>query len=271
MSILLLAGHVVFFVVALIASGMVPVRKRGIAAKEDRYRRIVKVLGLGLLFVLYVVAPIPIRIMGGSAGFDVVFLLLFGWVGLLFWTGACVLWWRIVDVHAHRITPSRRVWGALVLLPILLIGSLAVYDSWPSVRAACILRNAELAPLPPSAHELKVNLWFTPMSGEGYLRFKAARDDIEHFLAASPVVRDVEYVKHSNDQDRYFHPRDQRNPKSPEAFHRYVSRPNGAPRWTLQELKPSMTRYSIDPAGSPSGALIVDEEDHLVFVKLSFD
>jgi len=271
MPILLLAGHIVFLIVALTVSGMVPVRRRGLAAQEDRHRRIVKILSLGLLFVVYIVAPIPLRVMGGSAGFDVVFLLLFGWVGLLFWTGACALWWRIIDVYVHRITASRRVWIALVLLPVLLIGSRAVYRSWPSVRAACILRNAELAPLPPSARGLKVNLWFTPMSGEGYLRFNAARDDIAHFLATSPILRDVEYVKHPDDQGRYFCPRDHRNPKSPENFHRYVSRDNGAPRWIIEELRPSMIRYSIDPAGIPSGALIVDEEDNLVFVKLSFD
>ena len=272
MPILLLAGHIVFLVVALFASGVVPVRKRDVEAKEDRYRRIVKIVGLGLLFVVYIVVPIPIRIMGGSAGFDVVFLLLFGWVGLLFWTGVCVLWWRVMECLLKLMIADKRLWGLLMLLPVVLIGGRAIYRSWPSVRAACVLYNAELAPLPPSASELKVNLWFTPMSGEGCLRFRAAPDDIERFLATSPILRDVEYAKCSEGQDRFFYPRDARYPTSLEDLQRYVSREGGMPPWVIKDFTGSMTGYRIDPLGSQvSGAVIVDEASHLVFVRLSFD
>ncbi|UCD52599.1 MAG: hypothetical protein JSW27_08170 [Phycisphaerales bacterium] len=80
-------------------------------------------------------------------------------------------------VHMVVRVPIRRAGGSAGLdvgfLPVVLIGGRAVYRSWPSVRAACILRNGELASLPPSAHVLKVKLWFTPMSGERHLRFSA--------------------------------------------------------------------------------------------------
>ena len=239
---------------------------------QNRYRRRVKRIGLGLLFVLYMVVPIPIMIAGGSAGFDVVFLWMFGWISLLLWIGVCLLWWRIVDVHVKRITPSRKVWSTLVLLPVILIGGRAVYRSWPTVRAACILYNADLAPLPPSATEMKVNLWFTPMSGEGHLRFNAAPDDIEHFLAASPILRDVEYAKDSENQITLFYPRNERRSLSPEDIRYRISRDlKRAPAWFIKELTGAMMGYYIDPSGSQiSGTVIVDQEHNLVFVRLSF-
>jgi len=95
-----------------------------------------------------------------------------------------------VDVQAKWLAPTKGVRTALVLLSVLLIGGHAVYRSWPSVQAARIVRNAGLAPLPPSARALKVNLWFTPMSGQRCLKFRAARDDVANFLTTSPILRD---------------------------------------------------------------------------------
>ena len=112
----------------------------------DRYRRRVKRIGLGLMFAFYMVVPIPIRLVGGSIGFDVVFLWTFGWIGLLLCGGACLLWWRIVDAHAKRITPSNVLWTVLVLLPVILIGGRAVYRSWPSVRVERVLYNVADSP-----------------------------------------------------------------------------------------------------------------------------
>lgn len=249
--------------------------KASVAVTPKHYRQCVKGIALGLLLVLYMVVPVPIRLMGGSAGFDVVFRWTFGWISLLLWIGVCLLWWRIVDVQAKWIAPNKAVWSVLVLLPVILIGGRAVYRSWPSVRAARVLYNADLAPLPPSATEIKVYLWFTPiipMSGEGYLRFRATPDDIEHFLTTSPILRDVEYANDSENQITLFYPRDDRRRLSPEDIRYRISRDlKRAPAWFIKELTGSMMGYYIDPSGSQiSGAVIVDEASNLVFVRLSF-
>jgi len=272
MLIYALIGLGLFLVMAASVSGVTPSRRRRAATQGERYWRVVRGLGLGMLFLFYMILPIPIRVAGGSAGFDVVFLWAFGWIGLFFWSGVCLLWSRIVEVHARKITSNRAVWSTLVLLPVVVIGAYAIHESLPSVRAACVLDNAELAALPMSASELKVSLWFTPFSGQGCLRFRATPGDIERFLATSPIFRDVEYEECSEGQERFFYPRDARHPTSVEDLQRCVSREGGAPSWRITEFTESMTGYRIDPSGSQiSGAVIVDEDGNLVFVRLSFD
>lgn len=45
---------------------------------EKRFCRRVRLVGSGLLFVLYMVLAVPIRVLGGSAGSRVVFLWMLG-------------------------------------------------------------------------------------------------------------------------------------------------------------------------------------------------
>lgn len=237
------------------------------------YGRRVQSIGAALLLVLYFLVPTLIRLWGGSTGFDVVFLFTFWSIGALFCFGACLLWWRIVTVHAKWIAPNKAAWSSLALLPVILIGGYAAYCSWPSVRAERVLYNADLAPLPPSACEIKVNLWFTPFSGDGQLRFRATPDDIARFLATSPILRDVQYVRYAGSEVALFYPRDERNPMSLEETRERIARDlTRTPVWFVKELEGSMTWYRIDPSGSQtSGTLIVDDDRHVVYVRLTFD
>jgi len=241
--------------------------------RQGRYRRWVKRFGLVLLFVLYIVVPIPIRVAGGSPaeGLDVGFLLLFGWIGLLFWIGACLLWWRIVDVQAKWIAPNKTIRSALILLPVVLIGGRAVYRSWPSVRAERVLYNADLAPLPPSAREIKVYIWAGGFNGEWRLRFRADRADIEQFLEASPALKGAECREYSKERMRLIDPdrhrdRSDDDPNGPDYF-----RPDfNMPPWYIQEIKGPGKRYETAPSGfSDPGEVIVHTEENLVFVGLS--
>jgi len=81
------------------------------------------------------------------------------------------------------------IWSVLVLLPVVLLGARSIYNSLPSVRAQQILTSGELGALPESATAITVYAWWTPMSGEDYLKFHASREDIELFVARAPAIR----------------------------------------------------------------------------------
>jgi len=83
---------------------------RSLDTAEKRYRRRVSLVGPGLLIVLYMILRVPVRVLEGSAGFDGVFRWMFGWIGLGFWLGARLLWWRIVSTKTIP-SSSRAVCG----------------------------------------------------------------------------------------------------------------------------------------------------------------
>lgn len=243
-------------------------KKKREAAGRPRWRR-VKWMSLALLFLLQTVTPIVLRTAAGTP---------WGWIGggviagpimFAFWAGFCLCWWRILEVSGRWSLRNEVAGRFLFLLPVILISTHAVYCAWPSVRAAQILSNGELAPLPPSAKQIKVHTWSSPMSGEEYLTFSATRDDIEQFLSTSPILRDVEYLEHSEGEVTLFYPR-QRS-MSAESLRSYVSRPLPGPPWFMKDPKGSLRRYRIFPSGYHSSCtVIIDERHNLVYVRLCF-
>ena len=162
-------------------------------------------------------------------------------------------------------------WWILFLLPSMAIGSVSFYYAIPSVQARVILSHAELAHLPKSAHDIKVYTWASPMSGEEFLKFKASRDDIELFLAASPTLKGKKCVNYTKDKMRLPYPRDfgtkEEHFNTP---HEYFSLP-GAPDWYKVELKGAGRRYGIHPEGYHyPGEVIIDDESGIVYVRLIF-
>jgi hypothetical protein len=163
-------------------------------------------------------------------------------------------------------------WWILFLLPSMAIGSISFYYAIPSVQARVILSHAELAHLPKSAHGIKLYTWASPMSGEEFLKFKASRDDIELFLAASPILKGKECVSYTIDKMRLPYPEDYgAKEEHLNTAHEYFSPDHSAPDWYKGELKGTGRRYEIHPEGYHyPGEVIIDDESGIVFVKLVF-
>jgi hypothetical protein len=237
----------------------------------NRYLRMLQVIGLVLLVLFYVVIPMKIWTVTGTPSGAVAGRLMSGPIAFLFWMVVCCFSWRMVERRAKRKKMDKVMLAVWMLLPVVLIGGRAIYLAWPSVRAANILDNAELAPLPPSASEIKVYTWSTPFSGEWRLRFRAHRADIKRFLEASPILRRAEYQEYSKERMRLIDPEPYRDrcdddPSGPNYF-----RPSSnMPPWYIQEIKGPGKRYETDPwrFGDP-GEVIVHTEENLVFVGLS--
>ncbi|MBN2129956.1 MAG: hypothetical protein JW741_10685 [Sedimentisphaerales bacterium] len=155
-----------------------------------------------------------------------------------------------------------------MLLPVLLFGARSVYRSLPSVRAQEILGTAELAPLPQSATGITVYTWWTPMSGEEYLRFRARREDIEAFVAASPILKGATYRVYSEAKMRLLEPN---RVGAATADHEYIRDYPTAPPWYMQEIRCKARRYRIPrTAYGHKGEIIIDEAHMVIYVKLVF-
>jgi hypothetical protein len=152
---------------------------------------------------------------------------------------------------------------------VVLFGVVSLYNSQPSVRVQKILAGAEFAELPESAMQIKIMTWYTPFSGEEYLRFRASPDDIKSFLEKSPILNNVEFEKYSDKKMRLFSPHRDVFSSSSLDNHEYINKKPTAPSWYMQEIKDIARRYRIQPKGyNSAGELIVEERNNLVFIKL---
>ena len=227
-----------------------------------------------LLCLLHVAAPIALRLASGTPCYAVGIGLELLWraIGLCVLMFVFYLYQRVLYDLLRRRIRRRRTWSLLVLLPVLLFGARSVYRSLPPVRARHILGTAELAPLPKSATDIAVYTWWTPMSGEEYLRFHATRADIESFLAQSPILRAAERQDYSPARMRLS---EQNRPARTASYsvsrHEYVPDHPTAPPWYMQEIKGNARRYGIRRTTyKHRGELIIDEDNNVVYVRLAF-
>ena len=237
--------------------------------KRFRFNKITY-LSIILLFLLYFACSIKLRQVTGTP-FDSIGM---GYVhrifGILFWSFFLCLY----DLLLNRIlTRSRKkiMLTSLSLVFAVLIGGISLYNSFPSVRAKRILAGAQFASLPESAKEIKVFTWYTPMSGEEYLRFRANTVDIKSFIDQSSVLKYAEYEKYSDKKMRLFFPSDYaaRTEEYLADNHEYINKKPAAPVWYMQEIKDNARRYRIEPKGyNSAGELIVIERTNQVFIKL---
>lgn len=162
------------------------------------------------------------------------------------------------------------LWAILFMLPAIAIGTNSLYHSLPAVAARRILSHGELAPLPESATEIKVYTWSSLFSGEEFLRFRASPRDIEQFLDESPILQDAECEKFSRDRMRVRSPHDpEKWGEYREAGHELFVPDPSAPPWYKEEIIRGGRRYIIQPEwGHYPGEVIVDGEEHLVFIKV---
>lgn len=174
----------------------------------------------------------------------------------------------VYEIFKKRIKRNL-LWAILFLLPAVVLGTYQLYASLPTVNAQRILTLAELAPLPESATEIKCYTWSFIFSGEQFLRFRASPRDIEQFLDESPILRGAEFETFSAERMRV------RSPNDPEKLGQlhedghetFVPDPS-TPDWYKDEIRQGR-HYIIRPEwGYYPGEVIVDDEEHFVFVKI---
>jgi hypothetical protein len=229
-----------------------------------------KLVGLSvlLLFLLYYAGPVTLRQMTGTPFGRLGSGLVSRFVGWWFWSLLLCLY----GILLGRVSMSSRRRAVLTGLPVVfavLMGGVSLYNSLPSVRAQKILAGAQFAPLPASASRIKVLAWYTPFSGEEYLRFRADPIEIKSFLTRSGVLEGTEYEEYSHEKMRLFFPRDAGGGLPYHDAHEYVNKDETAPPWYRQEIRDAAKRYRIRPKGYDSGGeVIVEESTGLIFIKL---
>jgi len=177
--------------------------------------------------------------------------------------------------------------GCVLLLATLVVGAgwLALtagdycylsrtYD--PVKRAPQVLDRAGLAPLPPSARDVRVYSWAFLLSGQFALRFAAEPSVIEQFLTASPSLKGVTCRTYSTERmrlpahstdDLFAHLFSDR----PSDGHDYYD-PNlhSLPDWYHKSIRDLGRRYEISwYEGKFQGELIVDDTNYVVYVHVS--
>ena len=227
-------------------------------------------LSIVLLLLLYFACPIKLRQVTGTPFDSIAMGYLHRIFGLFFWSLILCLY----GVFLNRVSTSPKkeiVLANLSFVFAVLIGGISLYNSLPSVRSQRILAGAQFAPLPESAKEIKVLAWYTPMSGEEYLRFRANPVEIKSFLEQSPVLEHAEYEEYSDKKMRLYFPSDfaARTATYLVDNHEYINNKPTVPVWYMQEIKDIARRYRIEPKGyNSAGELIVDQRTNLIFIKL---
>jgi len=173
-------------------------------------------------------------------------------------------------------------WRCLLLLPAFVLGTawlaLTGYDHWtlsrkydPIKRSPIVLLRAGLTELPASARDVRVHSWAFFMSGKYTLRFTADPNVIEDFLAASPSL---EKVRPSTYSSRHMRLRggivvDSLDKYDAQGNERFAPQ-RDVPRWYQQEIRGPGRRYEINwYEGKYRGELLVDDEEHIVYVHVN--
>jgi hypothetical protein len=167
----------------------------------------------------------------------------------------------------------------ILLLPVLGCGgilALLMADSAirqiPSNVISAVREQGNLAPLPPSATDLKTYGWSSGFSSGRYIRFKAPAQEIEAFLAASPGLKGAKPEHYG--PERMYLPYPKEQPRTDEGYeeyrrHQYFSL-NG-PEWYNPSIRMKGRLYGI-PWHGPGyhGQVVIDDELHVVFVYVGY-
>lgn len=183
-----------------------------------------------------------------------------------FWS----FWYQvfIFEIFKKRIK-NNLLWAIIFILPAIILGANRLYNSLPTVNARRILNLAELAPLPKSAKEIKFYTWSSLFSGEKFLRFRASPRDIEKFIKESPILQDAECEIFSAERMRVKYPKDskKRGQIYNTGHETFIPDPS-APNWYKGEIKKGRL-YIINPEwGYYPGEVIVDDEQHFVYINI---
>jgi len=161
------------------------------------------------------------------------------------------------------------LWAILFLVPATALSANSLYHSLPRVRASEILAYGRLARLPESATDMRTDSWSSPFSGEWFLRFRASPEDIESFLNSSPSLEAQDSVKYTPERMRLSWPKERIQEASPQDGHEYFIPGSLTPEWYNPQIRQRGRRYNIPAEGFHNwGEVIVDDEEHVVFVKV---
>ncbi len=229
---------------------------------------------VSLLFILHLVGPILVLLTTGTPHYALGIGLEFMWRTIGIGIFVCIFGFYQYLLYGHLRTKAGHwaIWSILALLPVVLFGARSVYHSLPSVRAQQILGTGELASLPQSASAITVYTWWTPFSGEDYLKFRASREDIEAFVAKSPILKGAEYSDYSTARMRLLDR--SRNASidgngGPDI--EYIRHRHTAPPWYMEEIRWRARRYRIRRTRyKHTGEVIIDQENDVIFAKLVF-
>ena len=230
---------------------------------------------VSLLFLLHLVGPIVVFLASGTPSYAVGIGLEFMWrtIGLGILLGVFSFYQYLLYGHLRTKVHHWAIWSTLALFPVVLFGARSVYHSLPSVRAEQILGTGELASLPQSATTITVYTWSTPFSGEEYLKFRASREDIEAFVAKSPILKGAEYSDYSTAKMRLLDGKQNASiggNGAPDV--EYIRHHRTVPPWYMEEIRWRARRYRIRcNRYDHTGEVIIDRENDVIFVKLSFD
>jgi hypothetical protein len=233
-------------------------------------------LNIILLVLLCFVAPHIMRKQAGAGASAGPLADMEAAVGL-FMTLGFFLWVSLIYhliLHSARGRRFRRplTRAVLFVLPGVLVGTLAFYESLPQVRAGALLRLADLAPLPESATAIRVYSWASPFSGEDFLRFTARPADIESFLSESRALQGQEPTRFWAQKMRLPIPQPFPSTWDPSGdTNEYFAPRRHWPSWYKQEIRGPARKYIVQPPDYHyPGEVLVDDETSTVYVHLCF-
>ncbi|UCG55877.1 MAG: hypothetical protein JSU70_13515 [Phycisphaerales bacterium] len=230
------------------------------------------VLNFVLLFGLCVVGRSVLRAQSNGGALPNIMAVAGGIFVFGFFSWGLLIYQFVLHQLLRRRITRPVVWVILFVLPAVLIGGWSLSYSLPSAQAGRILSNANLAPLPKSATDVKAYVWSSPFSGEEFLRFRASPEEIERFLRESPILQGVECERFSKERMRLpaeaglekWRPYEQ-------AGHETFIPRSTTPVWYKQEIRSPARRYIIQPERYQfPGEVLVDDEENVVFVYLCF-
>ncbi|MHC4103464.1 MAG: DUF4190 domain-containing protein [Planctomycetota bacterium] len=146
------------------------------------------------------------------------------------------------------------------------------YDSLPSVNIKRTLGAGRLADLPKTATDVKIDGWHSLFTGEDYIRFKAAPEDIEKFISDSPSIKEITPKVFTSEHMHLPQP-DTRRFESEEDWedfdkHEYYYGDGPyCPKWYDPTIKTKGRLYKIPSVkGHNSGTVIINDEANTVYI-----
>ena len=173
------------------------------------------------------------------------------------------------------------VCAAIVVIALLAIGLIVHFAKRPAVRphqpttqgvrsrqppAQDVLRNGRLADLPPTASGVKTAGWAGIFTGEDFLMFRAAPEDIEKFVAESPSICNSKPEAFDSSHMHLPYPEDG---EEQGRDHTYYRRHKWTPPWYAPTIREKGRTWTSPPHKHHNGgSVIVDDETHTVYIKV---
>ena len=194
--------------------------------------------------------------------------LVYGSLSSLPFAGVCLIPQLLIP---RRFKSAGLLRVTVFILPAVLLAAWMVVSALPSSHIRAILDGEHFARLPASATAVKVEGWAAGFGHESWLCFKATTQDVEAFLANSPVLHGLEPEHFGSDRMLLLPPRDDdADPGKYAAMPRELLEWSPcAPGWYTPEIKESGRRYVVMGRMGRYCTVIVNDETGTVYIYLS--